>query len=749
MPSGTIPTPRPSSASPPRPRSASNRTGVAGVGLLVVLAAALLLGAAPPEDGSQELARLAEALRAEPAAERYEQLAQFAEQQRDREMSAQAAFALGMADFRQERWAEARAWFGRALTSRWLEDYAAYHRARAAMEAGAFEVALASLDGDSFTGSALQEPAHVLAGDILVRAGRAQEALERLTQVPNSWSTPALLLARARAQTATGQAREAVEALHRIYYQFPLSPEAEPANELLGSLRAEMGLQYPTPGEALRRERAEKLWAAGAYRGARSAYVDLSVRAREPARHEARLRAALSLYNLGGAGTACKELARLGAAPPALEGEFRSLRARCDVRAGRWERAHTDLAYLAAYFPATPEYKTALLAAAKTAWVQGQTERARDSYRDFLAAFPSDHSTAIAHWRLAWLAYTEDDHPWAARLMEEHLKRFPESPYGSHAFYWRARLAANDEPLTRHLLETLVARAPRDYLAGPAREWLRRLQGAPAGDGDALPAWAQHLPRRPLQKAPGPLPPILRHRAAKAEVLERLGLPDFAGRELDHALLQSSHPELHLARARAAFRQQRYARATEILRRAHPFYRSYRLEELPREAWELMFPLLYWDAIRREARRQRIDPYLVLALIRQESRFEKQAISSAGALGLMQLMPRTARYVARNRRLSVERITDPDLNIRLGVRYLARLLRRFNGSLEKTVAAYNGGGTRVARWAREFPRAPAEFVESIPVTQTREFVHKVLRNYHFYRDLYADRQLLSAATGEE
>ncbi len=158
------------------------------MGLLVVLAAALLLGAAPPEDGSQELARLAEALRAEPATERYEQLAQFVEQQRDREMSAQAAFALGMADFRQERWEEARAWFGRALTSRWLEDYAAYHRARAAMEAEAFEVALASLDGVLFAGSALQEPAHVLASDLLVRAGRAQEALERVTQVPNSWS---------------------------------------------------------------------------------------------------------------------------------------------------------------------------------------------------------------------------------------------------------------------------------------------------------------------------------------------------------------------------------------------------------------------------------------------------------------------------------------------------------------------------------------------------------------------------------
>jgi soluble lytic murein transglycosylase len=104
----------------------------------------------------------------------------------------------------------------------------------------------------------------------------------------------------------------------------------------------------------------------------------------------------------------------------------------------------------------------------------------------------------------------------------------------------------------------------------------------------------------------------------------------------------------------------------------------------------------------------------------------------------MQLMPATARAVARNRALARSRLTEPELNIQLGTRYLASLLRRFGGNVEKAVAAYNAGGGRIEEWAaRSSSDEPAEFVENIPLRQTREFVYIVLRNYRFYRDLYA------------
>ncbi|MEE9234400.1 MAG: lytic transglycosylase domain-containing protein, partial [Candidatus Acidoferrales bacterium] len=174
-------------------------------------------------------------------------------------------------------------------------------------------------------------------------------------------------------------------------------------------------------------------------------------------------------------------------------------------------------------------------------------------------------------------------------------------------------------------------------------------------------------------------------------------------------------------------------------------YWRYRLGALPREAWEVLFPRPYWSLIEREARRQGIDPLLVAALIRQESRFERDAVSSAGALGLMQLMPPTARHLARSRRLSRERILEPELNVRLGTRFLAELLEQFQGRVEMAVAAYNAGGRRVKEWeARDDYREMAEFVEDIPVTQTREFVYIVLRNYRFYRDLYGEPERRTA-----
>lgn len=710
------------------------------VGVLVAVAAALLWATSSP-DLSEELARLALALRADPSPENYRQLSRFADEYASSEWSAQADFALGLADFGAERWTAARDRFHAARASRWLRDYATLYLARAEAERGTLETARHVLEEFSFRGSLLEEQARVLKADLLVRVGQPRAAVDWLKQQPDLWSRPALLYALAQAQWAAGQAVVAAETLHRVYYEFPLSPEAEPSNQLLAQVRAHLKAQYPVPSEALRRKRAETLWAQQAYRGARSAYVDLSVRASEPTRTEARLRAALALYNLGDARAACEELGTISHVGAALEAEFRAYRVRCALRDGDSRRVEDDLAFLAQHFPASEWYEAALLAAGNTALAHGDTQQARDYYQRLVEAAPAADPAVEAHWKLAWLTYRAGEMAAATRLMEEHLQRFPESPFLPRALYWRAQLAlaAADVSLAKHLLAVLQQSAPRDYLAQQAQSLAQRLQGSPAGDPPPSPPWLEALMKEAKQRKPIGLPPAMRALVEKARALERLGLWELAEEVLEAARRQLPHPEIYLAQARVAFAQQKYARATETLQRAHLGYWRYHLDDLPREAWELMFPLPYWEIILRESRRQRLDPYLVAALIRQESRFEREARSSAGALGLMQLMPGTARSLARSRRLPQSRILDPTLNIRLGARFLARLLRRFDGSVEKAVAAYNAGGTRVAEWAAaDNFSEPAEFVESIPVTQTREFVYTVLRNYRFYRDLYTE-----------
>lgn len=129
---------------------------------------------------------------------------------------------------------------------------------------------------------------------------------------------------------------------------------------------------------------------------------------------------------------------------------------------------------------------------------------------------------------------------------------------------------------------------------------------------------------------------------------------------------------------------------------------------------------------------------LVAGLVRQESAFAPDAHSPANALGLMQLLPTTARRLAKQAKIRYahSRLLDPDYNVRLGTIYVAGLQRQF-GTIESALAAYNAGEDRVALWtAGQNYREPAEFVESIPFTETRQYVQIVTRNADIYRRLY-------------
>jgi soluble lytic murein transglycosylase len=714
----------------------------------ILLALCVSLSAVAAADPQQELVQLARALRDHPSPAAYQRLARFAADTKDTETAAQASFALGLADFDQQRWPAARERFRAAAASAWLADSAAYFQARAESELGpevsGREAALALLQSTDFSSSPYEDSGRALRAELLTRSGRAAEAADWLRRLPEVWSRPTLLLALARAQRAVGSVESgiaAAETLNYLYYNFPLSPEAAPANNLLAELRVELRANFPAPGEALRRARAEKLWALRAFRGARSDYLDLSVRSQEPTRSQARLRATAALFQLGEVRAACEELNRLGSVPAELEGEARAYRVRCDLRLGYTDRLEANLAELARNFAGSPWHQQALGTAANAALVRGDSAAAREYLLQLVEAAAAGDA-ADAHWRLTWLTYRSGDAAETARRLEEHLARFVASPFLPRALYWRARLAlaGGEELLAERLLSLLRDWAPRDYVAQLAERLFARLQGAPAGAADVFPDWLDTLTGK-LQRAPVPgLPGPLRTWVDKAVVLQRLARTDLAEQILATAADRADHPEIALARARLAYAQKKFARASELIFRANPDYWRYRLDDMPREAWEILYPRPYWSLIEREARRHGLDPYLVAGLIRQESRFEFDAVSSAGAVGLMQLMPGTARRLA-GRRLSRSYLRDPETNIRLGTKYLAQLWQQYGGETEKAVAGYNAGGGRVGEWSALADKGDgAEFVESIPIEQTREFVHVVLRNYRFYRDLYADRE---------
>ncbi|MGC1687975.1 MAG: lytic transglycosylase domain-containing protein, partial [Candidatus Acidiferrales bacterium] len=190
--------------------------------------------------------------------------------------------------------------------------------------------------------------------------------------------------------------------------------------------------------------------------------------------------------------------------------------------------------------------------------------------------------------------------------------------------------------------------------------------------------------------------------------------------------------------AQAAADAGHYAVAISTARQVIPSLESRRFEDVPREVWKAAYPLPYEKQLRDAAGRAVVDPMIVAGLIRQESAYEANAISRANAYGLMQIVPKTARLLAHQERIgySRPRLIDPGYNLRLGTVYLAGLVK-FWGSFEAALAAYNAGEDRVGSWRSGQSYAePAEFVDSIPFTETREYVQIVLRNAQTYRTLY-------------
>ena len=152
-----------------------------------------------------------------------------------------------------------------------------------------------------------------------------------------------------------------------------------------------------------------------------------------------------------------------------------------------------------------------------------------------------------------------------------------------------------------------------------------------------------------------------------------------------------------------------------------------------------LFPKPYWTDLKKFSSQNALDPYLVASLIRQESEFNPGAVSQANAVGLMQFLPKVGKNVAKEEKLKHfprTQLFTPEVNLQLGTRYFREMVDKF-GAFEYALAAYNAGSDRVDDWQGQGKyRDPQEFVESIPFTETREYVQAILRNANVYRQLY-------------
>ena len=391
--------------------------------------------------------------------------------------------------------------------------------------------------------------------------------------------------------------------------------------------------------------------------------------------------------------------------------------------------------------PTSPWLESALLSVANLHLVHHEYDQALDAFRETQQRFPTGSKASYAHWKAAWLTLRQGRNDEAKKEFEEQIALYPSSNETSAALYWRARLAEEDNQfgMARAYYQKLSDRYRNYYYAELGRQRLQKLPAAP-DDVERYTLLDHISPLDNTQKVELSEPPADNLHLQKAALLGNGGLVDFAVRELQAAATADGGNWGPSETAQLYIDTGHFDRAIEVMKRSVPSYFAVEIDTLPRLYWEALFPRPYWNDLKRFSVANGLDPYLVASLIRQESEFNPAAVSRANAVGLMQLLPRTGKLVAREenlRRYNASQLFTPEMNLRLGTRYFRGMVDQFGGSFEYALAAYNAGTDRVEEWMGQGKyRDQQEFVESIPFTETREYVQAILRNASVYRQLY-------------
>ena len=697
-------------------------------------------------------------------------LAHYARSAGDREVKGLAYFVLGYREYQAADDAAAEDDLARSASTHFsLTDFAQYYRAAAAAEADQPEIAaqtLASFAG-RFPRSTLRDEASRLLASSWIDSGRPQDAIPILTRALDVHKQTPLELLLAEAYQRTGKLSEAAVAFQEIYYRFPSAPQAAVAGSALKALQSSLGASYPAPSEELRWARAGGLEKVSQFSAALSEYdallKDLPGSASVAAWRLGRDRC---LLGLGRSSEALADLSSAGWPAGDPDEERNLLLVRANSRIDNQSGMLAALDHLSGAYPSSSSVAAALESVSFFFLRQGDWPGATPYFSKLADQFPGSDLAAKAEWEVAWAAYLAGQADDAKRRFEAYVERYPSSPRVGAALYWLGRLAEDQ----RHAAEAgafyrlLQSKLDNNYYSLRAGERLKMLglsaESAGQGRGSASPVDPARLSEVPpgilaaALKTPTPDPANLCPAAEpsaderSALTLADLSLPDLAEHDLrsrlEAAMGSPDEKRLRLALARLQRDRLEYDHATLNAKRALPDYSDYDLPDLPGEFWNLLYPKAFWDLVRRDAYANRLDPYLVMALIRQESGFNPKAVSARNAHGLMQLIPPTARVVAREgrgrRRVTRGNLADPSFNLRTGCRYLSEMIREFNGSIEEALAAYNAGPDRVKLWvnARSYPE-PAAFVESIPFPETRGYVEVVLRDELIYRELMAGK----------
>ena len=700
---------------------------------------------------SASLRPMAQQLLADRTPSAYAGVEAFARRHPKEDAGALAWLVLGYAHTLDHDYAKAIDPFNRAKAgASELGDYVAYYLGDAYLKTVHNAEALSTLADFSknFPDSLLVRDAHLVYASALLEEGRAQEAADVLEK-DRAPVRADVELAIGRAYDAAGDHQKAASAFRNLYYNLPTSFEADVAGTELHKLAVSGSV-------AERRTRADLLFKARRYSDAAHDYHDLVEAVTPTDRPAVQLALASALEKSDRSHDARQLLLSMGAQTGDAEAERLYLLSETARSTSDEEAVQGTLNELRQFGPASPWLEQALLSAGNMYLLKRDYDRAIDYFRELQQRFPKGGHASSAHWKAEWLSFRQGRTDEARKGFEDQIALYPDSAEIPAALYWRARLAEEEgnPAMARAFYQKLSNRFRNYYYAELGRQRLKVLPGLGAEspkEGSPKDGWPQEdAPHYPLLDHVSPLstagkitaaePPDDNLRVERARLLSNGALADMAVRELQAAASQEGGTWAPPEMARVYQDGGRYDRGIEIMKRATPNYFAVDIPDLPRPYWEALFPKAYWNDLRKYSVLNGLDPYLVASLVRQESEFNALALSRANAVGLMQLLPNTGKTVAKQVKLkgySAPQLYTPAVNLELGTRYFKEMVDKYNGQFEYALAAYNAGTDRVGDWLGQgHYRDPQEFVESIPFTETREYVQAILRNANVYRQLY-------------
>ena len=620
-----------------------------------------------------------------------------------------------------------------------LGDYAYFYLGEAGMRSGDYNGAATAFDllVERYPDSLLRPPALARAAEAWFLADDCRRARERQAQFLSEYSShalaPTVLLRQGECLQKAGVIPSVIATYRRVWTQYAPSPQADDAAARLERLRSE-GVEIPELTGEERWVRAKTLFDAGQYPKAVKACEEILRGA--PAgthREHARLTLGRSLVQLkryDDARASFEQLVKSGTNGLAQEAIYWLARI--------FLRLDLDEPFLAltreveaGRLSGEVKAKFLMMLAAQHA-DRGRMDQAIQTYQQVGRKEKPEGLAAEGYWRAGWLLYKNGRYEEAIRSFDQAIRLQLDGPVRLAALYWKGRsLEKGGEPQkAAALFEALCTEAPLTYYCHTARMRLGMavMNNVVGGDGGGV-------------SFPGLDP---KDKTVTTDVhyqraveLRMVGLLREAGEELGVLPGRIGGDRGAILWLAGLFKEVgEYHRALKLVQLFFPDVIDRGVTGVPPTFWELAYPQGLLPVIQTVADHG-VDPHLVAAIIREESTYNPAAVSQAGALGLMQVTLQTGERIASRlggEAFNPERLFDPIYNIKLGSRYLGQLAERFNRNPIYTIAAYNAGPDVVAKWAQQLGGGdPDEFIESIPYTETRLYVKRVLRSYREYK----------------